>query len=255
MSNAAESLGDARILKDNAAAFFSRLSLASLLGLPPQVMLLVTLGGYVLPIPSRLSGEKPNVSRRRFGFPLSGCLSLRRDRYPLGFTSLELRGSGATTVEEGSPIDADCFFDADGISVFMFCRSDRLVYLAFIEDNRGSLVFILYCFVAVFWSDFPRYSFKRWIKIFSHPIMLLIIFSEPEPGRRWSTRDEEVRLRALPSFNSVDEILFQSRNYSRTSGAFNMNIGIAEGKNELGAICVIFGLFLSWRWLQVWRQS
>src|SRR5438128_579043 len=43
------------------------------------------------------------------------------------------------------------------------------------------IVFLLYCFISIAWSDFPFIAFKRWIKILGHPIMALIVLTEPDP--------------------------------------------------------------------------
>ena len=43
------------------------------------------------------------------------------------------------------------------------------------------VAFIVYCLLSILWSDFPFVSFKRWIKVLGHPIMVLVIFTEPDP--------------------------------------------------------------------------
>ena len=58
----------------------------------------------------------------------------------------------------------------------------RQVRLSEIVRNNGWLIaFLLYCFISIAWSDFPFVAFKRWIKILGHPIMALIVLTEPDP--------------------------------------------------------------------------
>ena len=58
----------------------------------------------------------------------------------------------------------------------------RQVRLSEVIPNNGWLiVFLLYCFISIAWSDFPFVAFKRWIKILGHPIMALIVLTEPDP--------------------------------------------------------------------------
>ena len=44
------------------------------------------------------------------------------------------------------------------------------------------MIFFVYCLLAISWSDFPLVAFKRWIKVLGHPIMALIVLTEPDPG-------------------------------------------------------------------------
>ena len=35
--------------------------------------------------------------------------------------------------------------------------------------------------LAILWSDFQFVAFKRWIKILGHPIMALVVLTDPDP--------------------------------------------------------------------------
>src|SRR5438067_2652022 len=87
--------------------------------------------------------------------------------------------SGAPSVEEGSPLDAWVYF---ALIIAGFCvLAKRQVRLSEVVSNNGWLiVFLIYCFISITWSDFPFVAFKRWLKILGHPIMALIILTEPD---------------------------------------------------------------------------
>src|SRR5437870_6327252 len=88
--------------------------------------------------------------------------------------------SGAASVEEGSPLDAWFWFALIIAGSCVLIK--RQVRLSEIISNNGWLiVFLLYCFISIAWSDFPSVAFKRWIKILGHPIMALIVLTEPDP--------------------------------------------------------------------------
>src|SRR5437870_3292452 len=88
--------------------------------------------------------------------------------------------SGAASVEEGSPLDAwFCFALIIAGSCVLMKRQVRLSEI--ISNNGWLIVFLLYCFISIAWSDFPSVAFKRWIKILGHPIMALIVLTEPDP--------------------------------------------------------------------------
>ena len=87
--------------------------------------------------------------------------------------------SGGGSVEEGSPLDAWFWFAMIiAGSCVLIKRQVRLS--AIISNNRWLIVFLLYCLISITWSDFPFVAFKRWIKILGHPIMALIILTEPD---------------------------------------------------------------------------
>jgi exopolysaccharide production protein ExoQ len=224
--------------------------LASIIGLPPQLMLLVTLAGIVW-LFRRDFREKPNVSVALW-IPITWLLIIASRPVSNWLDILGLPGFGATAVEEGSPIDAIVFLTLIISGIYVLSKR-RVSLSAFVEDNAWLAVFILYCFVAIFWSDSPLISLKRWIKILGHPIMLLIIFSEAEPAQALVTLMKRCSYVLFP-VSILWMKYYPSIGKKWDEWGISTNVGIAGGKNELGAICLIFGLFLIWYWLQVWRR-
>ncbi len=118
------------------------------------------------------------------------------------------------------------------------------------------MAFLVYCFLAVLWSDFPIIAFKRWIKN-SWP---------PDHGpnsfhRAGSRGGASIRLMKRCAYVIVPvSILFikyypeWGRSLDEWTGAA-MNNGVAVGKNMLGADCLILGLFFLWHWLETWRTE
>src|SRR5207237_10860468 len=84
---------------------------------------------------------------------------------------------GAAAVEEGSSLDAFVYFTLM-VCGLVVLNKRRVSLSEIIEDNLWLSLFMLYCFLAIFWSDFPLIAAKRWIKVLGHPIMALIILSE-----------------------------------------------------------------------------
>src|SRR5262245_50635332 len=85
--------------------------------------------------------------------------------------------SGARNLEDGSPIDAGFFLVLLLVGIVVLWRR-RLMLTTLVSQNRWLTVFFLYCFLAIWWSDFPFVAFKRWIKVLGHPVMALIILTE-----------------------------------------------------------------------------
>ena len=87
---------------------------------------------------------------------------------------------GAASMEDGSPIDAVIFFGM--IVAGLYVLKQRSVnFSEFARNNRWLTFFLVYCLVTIVWSDFPFVAFKRWIKVLGHPIMALVILTDPNP--------------------------------------------------------------------------
>ncbi len=160
--------------------------------------------------------------------------------------------SGAASVEEGSPLDACFYFML--IIVGFFVLGKRQVRLSEVISNNGWLiVFLLYCFISIAWSDFPLVAFKRWIKILGHPIMALIVLTEPNPKQALTSLMKRCAYIVVPvSILFIKYYPELGRGFSPWGGA--MNTGINTDKNMLGADLLILGYFFFWYLLQT-RQT
>jgi O-antigen ligase len=162
--------------------------------------------------------------------------------------------SGAVSVEEGSPLDAWFYFAMIAAGSCVLIR--RQVRLSEIVQNNGWLiVFLLFCFISIAWSDFPLVAFKRWIKILGHPIMVLIVLTERDPEEALKRLMKRCAYVVVPVsilfIKYYDEL---GRSYDPWSGE-PANNGIALGKNGLGADCMILGFFFFWYLLQTWQSE
>ncbi len=158
--------------------------------------------------------------------------------------------SGGASVEEGSPLDA--WFFLFMIAAGVYVLNQRQVRLSEIISNNGWLiVFLLYCFISIAWSDFPFIAFKRWIKILGHPIMALIVLTEPDP------KEALIRLMKRCAYVVVPVSILFSKYYPELGRGFSpwggaTVTGITTNKNLLGADCLILGYFFFWYFLQTW---
>jgi len=161
--------------------------------------------------------------------------------------------SGGVSVEEGSPLDA--WFFLFMIAAGIYVLNQRQVRLSEIISNNGWLiVFLLYCFISIAWSDFPFIAFKRWIKILGHPIMALIVLTEPD------SKEALIRLMKRCAYVVVPVSILFSKYYPELGRGFSpwggaTVTGITTNKNLLGADCLILGYFFFWYLLQTWRTE
>jgi exopolysaccharide production protein ExoQ len=162
--------------------------------------------------------------------------------------------SGATSVEEGSPLDAWFFLIL--IAMGLYVLSKRGVRLSeIVRNNQWLTIFLLYCLISIIWSDFPFVALKRWIKILGHPIMALIVLTEPNP------KEAVIRLMKRCAYVVVPVSILFIKYYPELGRAFEpwsglaINTGITTDKNALGADCLILGFFFFWYLLQTWKTE
>jgi exopolysaccharide production protein ExoQ len=219
--------------------------------LPPIVALFLTVA-FIVFLFRRDILERPNITGALW-LPLLWMLIIT-SRYVSEWLNLFGLHMGAVTLEEGSPLDACVYFAL--IAVGLYVLNKRQVHLSEIVRNNGWLaIFFLYCFLAILWSDFPFVAFKRWIKVLGHPIMVLIILTEPDP------QEALIRLMKRCAYVIVPvSILFikyypeWGRGFDEWTGA-PFNNGITTDKNALGRDCLILGSFFFWHLLNTWRTE
>ncbi len=153
---------------------------------------------------------------------------------------------------EGTPIDAVFFLFLTFCGLQVLSR--RGFHLAdFVRDNRCVSIFLIYCLLAVFWSDAPFVSLKRWIKILGHPVMALIILTGPDPVRAVRLVLRKAAILLLPlSLLFIRYYPALGRSYDQWTGTPFMS-GVTTVKNTLGATCLIFALFFCWDLLMAWK--
>lgn len=161
---------------------------------------------------------------------------------------------GGTNVEDGSPLDAGFFglLIVSGLYV-LYRRQVKLAEI--IQNNRWLTVFLVYCFLSILWSDLPFVAFKRWFKILGHPVMVLILMTEPDP--------EEAVIRLMKSCAYIwlpVSVLFIKyypdfgRGFDSWTGA-GENHGTALNKNMLGLDLYILGTFFVWYLQKLWGMD
>ena len=219
--------------------------------MPPPLAAFLTVG-FIVFLFRRDIREKPDVSGALW-LPLIWLIQICSRAVSQWLNIFGLHVSGAVSVEEGSPLDAWFYFVL--IAVGFFILSKRQVRLSEVVQNNGWIIaFLLYCLISIIWSDFPLVAFKRWIKILGHPIMALIVLTEPDPEEALTRLMKRCAYVIVPV--SILFIKYYPQwgvSYDQWTG-LQMTNGIATGKNSLGTDCLILGFFFFWHFLQT-RQN
>jgi exopolysaccharide production protein ExoQ len=227
--------------------------IASLFGLhlPQRLALFLTLA-FIVFLFRRDIREKPDVTGALWLPVLWLVLTCSRS-FTQWLNIFGLHVSGAASAEEGSPVDAFFYL---ALAITGYCvLIKRQVHLSEIVLNNGWLIaFVLYCFISITWSDIPFSSFKRWIKILTHPIMALIVLTEPDLEEALTRLMKRCAYVVVPvSICWIKYYPQLGRGYSEWGA--QVNKGIAMDKNALGADCLILGFFFFWHLLQTWRTE
>jgi exopolysaccharide production protein ExoQ len=167
-----------------------------------------------------------------------------------------LGGSNVTTSAEeyidGSPLDRAILtaFITAGVGVLIRRRQQTVEIL---RANAPLLIFLLFCAASAGWSDYPFVTFKRWTKALGAVTMVLIVLTDRDPlfsVKRFLTRAAFILIPySVLLIKYYPEL---GRYYDRWEGkAFYC--GVATDKNVLGALCLIFGLMLVWRMVEIVR--
>jgi exopolysaccharide production protein ExoQ len=232
------------LVKPNIATLFG-------LGLSPSLGVCLTLA-LIIWLFRRDIREKPDITGALW-LPLLWLVICCSRPVSEWLNIFGLPVSGAASVEEGSPLDAwFCFALIIAGSCVLVKRQVRLSEI--MSNNGWLIVFLLYCFISIAWSDFPFVAFKRWLKILGHPIMALIVLTEPDPLEALIRLMKRCAYVVVPvSILWIKYFPELGRGFSPWGGA--MNTGIAMDKNALGGDLLILGYFFFWYLLQTWQSE
>jgi O-antigen ligase len=158
-------------------------------------------------------------------------------------------GSGySANYHDGSTIDALYFLTLIITGVCVLAHR-RIMLSEILQKNRWLVVFFIYCFLSIAWSDFPLIAFKRYIKILGHPVMALIIITDSDPSKALRTVIKRCAFLMMPlSVLFIKYYPEYGRYFDHWTGQAYNN-GAMLNKNELGYGCMIFGIFFFWNLL------
>jgi exopolysaccharide production protein ExoQ len=212
--------------------------------LPPVVALWLTFW-FIFFLFRREAREKTNVSRAIW-IPLIWLLITGSKSVSQWLT---LGSYGIASPEDGSPLDAAVFFTLIAAG-YMVLRQRGVSLSTFARNNRWLMAFLIYSVISIVWSEFPLIAFKRWIKILGHPIMVLVVLTDPDPVEAVKSLFKRIAYVLVPlSICFIKYFPEYGRGFDEWTGQ-GINIGVCTNKNQLGSLCLILGMFLFWNTLQ-----
>jgi O-antigen ligase len=154
----------------------------------------------------------------------------------------------------GNPVDRVVLSILIFLGLYILMRR-KIVWSQVFQNNKIIVLFFIYCGYSILWSEYTLVSFKRWIKVIGHIIMILVILSEQDPFEAVKTVLKRCAYVLMPlSLITIKYFPELGRDYSRWTGQ-PMYIGVTSHKNSLGMLCMIFGIFFFWNLLRLWRSN
>ena len=145
--------------------------------MPPPFALTLTLAAIAV-LMWRDTGKTAGVSRALW-LPLAWIFFVGAKFVSQWMTLLGLSVQAASQ-EDGSPIDSAVFLALIVAGAIVLVRRG-VSPGKFLRNNAWLTIFLLYGFLSIAWSDFPFVALKRWVKVLGHPIMALIVLTDPVP--------------------------------------------------------------------------
>lgn len=146
---------------------------------------------------------------------------------------------------EGSPLDRLVFLVLI-IAGVMILLKRNLAWGMLFSRNLWMWLFYIYSALSFLWSDYPFVSFKRWIKDVGNIIMALVILSEMRPYEAFVSVLRRFAYVVIPLSVLLCKYYPEMGKASMHRGT-SFYTGVAMGKNGLGQICLLCGIYFFWR--------
>jgi len=159
----------------------------------------------------------------------------------------------ANTLEEGNPLDRTIFSILILLALgILMSRSFK--WGDFFTRNFTLIVFLSFALVSVLWSDFPFVSFKRWFRDLGNYLVILVVLSDPRPLEAVRTLLRRLGYLLIPLCILLDRYYPNlSKRYDSWTG-MGMYVGATTGKNLLGLLAVLSGIFFFWDTVTRWSE-
>jgi len=151
---------------------------------------------------------------------------------------------------DGSPVDAAFFGILLIASVCVLVHRGRRT-VTFLSANGPILIYFLFCFLSIIWSDFHLVASKRLIKSTGDLVMILIVVTDKQPVaaiRRLFSRTGFILIPVSILF--IKYYPYLGRGYDRWTGA-QWALGVTLNKNILGVVTFVLALGAVWRVLSL----
>lgn len=137
--------------------------------------------------------------------------------------------------------------------VVLVRRGDRVIGI--LRQIWPILMFFALCIVSLAWSEYPLVAFKRWNKAIGDLVMVLIVWTDPQPLNALKRLLSRTSYILVPvSILLIKYYPVFGRTYGRWLGEVHYT-GVTTNKNSLGALCLIFGVAAVWQIVDLFDEE
>jgi exopolysaccharide production protein ExoQ len=160
-------------------------------------------------------------------------------------------GSSVQAMEEGNWLDR-CVWGAIILLAFYIVSTRSVSWRGLLAGNHILALLLLFTLLSTVWSDYPDISFKRWIRDLGSYLTALVILSDPRPLAALDAVIRRVCYVVVP----LSVVLIKY--YPELGVTYDQWIGVPEyqgatlGKNSLGSLCLVSGIFFFWDTVRRW---
>jgi O-antigen ligase len=147
---------------------------------------------------------------------------------------------------EGSPFDRNIFTALILAALIVLASRGRKVGML-LRANAPLVLFLCYCGLSIFWSDFPDAGFKRWIRVLGDTVMVMVVLTDPVPAAAIKEFLGKVGFILIPLSVAFD--------FWRSLSGREYHFGLTTNKNMFGAISMILGLAAVWQVVTIWQSE
>jgi exopolysaccharide production protein ExoQ len=151
-------------------------------------------------------------------------------------------GSTVQSLEEGSPLDRVIYLLLMGLAIWVLqSRSFKLG--PFLMRNAALTVFVSFALLSASWSDFPLTCLKRWFRDMGGYLVILVVLSDPRPREAVGVVIRRISYLLIPLSIMLDKYFPGiGRSFDPWTG-IGFYQGVTTGKNLLGSLALISGLY------------
>jgi O-antigen ligase len=161
-------------------------------------------------------------------------------------------GSAAEAMEEGNPLDRT-IYSLLTLAAIAILVSRSFRWGKFVAQNSALVLFLAFALLSVVWSDFPLPTFKKWFRDTGVYMAVLVVLSDPRPLEAVRTVLRRVCYLLIPlSVVLIKYYPYLGKHYSAWGGEEYQ--GVSTGKNMLGTVCLVSGIFFFWDTVTRWHQ-
>ena len=161
-------------------------------------------------------------------------------------------GQAGQALEEGNSLDRSVYFILMLLAIGILV-SRSFNWSDFFGRNLALVAFLSFALLSVMWSDFPFVAFKRWFRDLGNYLVVLVALSDRQPLEAVRTL-----LRRL-SYLLIPLSILLIRYYPQIGKQYDwvgnaMYVGPTTGKNLLGVVALLSGLFFFWDTVTRWSD-